>query len=50
MTIEVREDSKVHFIVNKKTSNLDYEYNVIADLIQLLAINNVLVELVMEEG
>ena len=49
MTIEIREDSKVNFIVNKKTSNLDYEYNVIADLMELLARNNVLLELVMEE-
>jgi len=49
MTIVIKEDSEVNFIVNKKTSNLDYEYNVIADLMELLARNNVWVELVMEE-
>ena len=49
MAIEIKEDSEVNYIVNKKTSNLDYEYNVIADLMELLARNNVWVELVMEE-
>ena len=44
-----KRDSEVYYIVNKKTSNLDYEYNVIDDLVQLSAINNVKVEIVMEE-
>ena len=50
MSIRISEENEVVYeIVNKKTSNLDYEYNVIADLMELLARNEVWVELVQEE-
>ena len=46
----IRENGEVLEVINTKTSNLNYEYNVIDDLLEICARNNIWVEIISEEG
>lgn len=45
----IRENGEVWEVINKKTLNLNYEYNVIDDLLEICTRNNIWVEIITEE-
>lgn len=45
----IRQNGEVWEVFNKKTTNLNYEYNVIDDLMEICTRNNIWVELITEE-